>query len=69
MEEDDMADPAPTETKPPPRPRWVKVSGIIAAVVIVAVVILALKGGHGPARHLPGGDNPGRHTPPVEHAP
>lgn len=65
-----MADPAePMEAKPPPRPRWVKMSAIVAAVVVVVIVILVLKGGHGPARHLPGGGNPGGHTPPVQHSP
>lgn len=64
-----MANPAPEEAKPPPRPRWVKTSAIIAAVVFVVIVILALKGGHGPTRHLPGGGNPGGHTPPVQHSP
>ena len=65
-----MADPAgPSDAKPPPRPRWVTVSAIIAAVVLVVVVILALKDGHGPGRHLPGGENPAGHTPPVQHAP
>jgi len=66
-----MADPPRSpDPKPHSTPRWVKVSGIIAAVVMVAIVILALAGGgeHGPARHLPGGDN-GGHTPPVQHRP
>ena len=40
---------------PPARPRWVKVSGIIIAVVLLLLVILAITGGHGPARHLPVG--------------
>ena len=66
-----MADPArPPRSKPHTTPRWVKVFGIIAAVLVVAIVILALAGGeHGPSRHLPGGDNPGGHTPPVQHSP
>ncbi len=65
-----MADPPRSpDPKPPSTPRWVKVSGIIAALVIVALVILALAGGeHGPGRHLPGDDNPGGHTPPVQHS-
>ena len=58
-----------SEAKPPARPGWVKVFGIIAAVIVVIVVIAALVGGHGPARHLPGGGDPGGHTPPVEHSP
>lgn len=66
-----MADPtSPPGSQPPPRPRWVKVSAIIAAVLIVGVVlVMALAGGdHGPGRHTPGGDDAG-HTPPVQHAP
>jgi hypothetical protein len=41
-------------------PRWVKVSLIIAIVLVLALVISFLAGvGHGP----------GLHTPPVEHGP
>jgi hypothetical protein len=39
-------------------PRWVKVFGIIAAVVILLVIILMLTrgpGGHSPSRHTPSG--------------
>jgi hypothetical protein len=66
-----MADqPRTPESKPPATPRWVKVSGIIAIVVVVLLVVVALVGGdHGPSRHLPGGDNPGGHTPPAQHSP
>ena len=33
-------------------PRWVKVSGIIALVLVVLVLVLLLAGGdHGPGRH------------------
>jgi hypothetical protein len=37
-------------------PRWVKISGLIAAAVIVLLVAAVLFGGgqHGPARHLGG---------------
>jgi hypothetical protein len=49
-------------------PRWVKVFGVIALVVIVLfVVVLLLRGGeHGPGRHSPGGgsDEPAVHTGP-----
>jgi hypothetical protein len=47
-------------------PRWVKVSGVIALVVIVllAVMLFASRGGHGPGRHAPGVDESGRHTGP-----
>ena len=34
-----------------PTPRWVKVFGVIAIVVLIAFVILHLAGG-GPGRHL-----------------
>ena len=47
-------------------PRWVKVSGAIALVVIVLFVVLALtgRGGeHGPGRHAPSA-GPVGHTPP-----
>lgn len=45
-------------------PRWVKVFGIIAVVVILLFVIMMFIGGgkHGPGRHMPGGD-----TPPGQH--
>jgi len=39
---------------PPGLPRWVKVFGIIAAVLVVVVAIVMLTGG-------PGGHGPGRH--------
>ncbi len=63
-----MTDTTP-HAKPPPRPRWVKVSAIVAAAVVALLIALALAGGHGPARHLPGGGDRGAHTPPVDHAP
>lgn len=37
-------------------PRWVKVFGVIAVVVLVLVVIMLLAGGHNPGRH--GGQSP-----------
>ena len=39
---------------PPGIPRWVKVSGIVVAVLIVLVIaVMLLAGGnHGPGRHL-----------------
>jgi hypothetical protein len=57
----------------PGTPRWVKVLGIAALVVIllVLVVMLAVGGQHGPGRHPPGGD-PGGQTlarPQGEHRP
>lgn len=50
-------DEAPDEaaTRPPGAPRWVKVLGIIALVLIAVVVVVMIAGGgeHGPGRHLP----------------
>jgi len=48
-------------------PRWVKVFGIIALVVVVLFVILLFTrgpGGHGPGRHMPSGGS-GGHAPPT----
>ena len=80
-----MADPArypDTDNDPAGRsstatgpPRWVKVCGVIALIVIVLVVIVAIFGGgrHGPARHTSSADLGGQrpissvvegHTPP-----
>jgi hypothetical protein len=48
---------------PPGMPRWVKVSGIIVAVlVLLLVVVLLVSGGHGPRRHLSSGGASG-HAP------
>jgi hypothetical protein len=47
---------------PPGMPRWVKVSGIIVAVlVLLLVIVLLLAGGHGPRRRLSSGA--GGHAP------
>jgi hypothetical protein len=48
---------------PPGMPRWVKVSGIIVAVLVLLliVVLLVSGGGHGPRRHLSA--DAGRHAP------
>ncbi len=46
-------------------PRWVKVFGIIAIVLVFLFVILHLTGG-GLGRHTPSG-GPDDHTPPIEH--
>lgn len=50
-----MADREPSAGTPPSTPRWVKISGIIAIVLVLLVVIMMLFGGgkHGPARHIP----------------
>lgn len=57
-------------------PRWVKVSGIVAAVLVLLFVVMMFTGGggHGPGRHTQPGDAPspgvtessgvGAHTPP-----
>ena len=57
---------------PPKVPRWVKVLGIVAGVIVVlAIAALAFGGGeHGPGRHLSGErDHSGdpNHTPPAGH--
>ena len=47
-----MAEPPPY----PGAPRWAKVFGIIALVVVLLFVILLFTrgpGGHGPGRHMP----------------
>jgi hypothetical protein len=48
---------AERDTQPAGTPRWVKVFGVIALVLVVllAVMIIAGRGGHGPSRHT--GDN------------
>jgi ABC-type transporter Mla subunit MlaD len=43
----------------PGTPRWVKVFGIIAIVVVLLVVFMLLTG-HGPGRHMPSGDAGGQ---------
>jgi hypothetical protein len=49
------ADLAPDRGSPPPMPRWVKVSGIIVAVLVLLLVfVLLVSGGHGPRRHASG---------------
>ena len=58
-----MADP-PDYPDPEPHatPRWVKVFGIIALVVVLLFVVLLLSPGrHGPGRHMPRD-----RTPPVQ---
>lgn len=47
--ENDMSSPTP-----PPAPKWVKISGIVAAVLLLAFLIaqvLGVGGEHGPGRH------------------
>ena len=50
-----MADPPPY----PGTPRWVKVFGIIVAVVVLLFIVVMMVGDggeHGPGRHAPSGD-------------
>ncbi len=57
-----MADPRRSpDARRNTRPRWVKVAGLIAVVLVALAVIVALLGGgeHGPGRHLPGGHSLG----------
>jgi hypothetical protein len=63
----------------PGTPLWLKVSGIIAIVLVLLVVIIiftGVGGEHGPGRHTPSGDagdtlsdDPGGPTPPIQHGP
>jgi hypothetical protein len=48
-------------------PRWVKVFGIIALVVVLLFVIVAITGiggRHGPGRHIPSAGGAGAQMPP-----
>ncbi len=46
-------------------PRWVKVFGIVALVVLLLfVTLLFVGGGHGPGRHTRSDDGAGRTPPP-----
>jgi hypothetical protein len=58
-----------SESSPAGTPRWVKVFGVIAAVlVVVFIVLLLFGGGHGPGRHGggldTGSESPASHTGP-----
>jgi hypothetical protein len=48
----------PGRESPPGIPRWVKVFGIVALVLVLLVIIMlfASGGSHGPGRHIPSGD-------------
>ena len=52
----------PDRGSPPSTPRWVKVFGIIALVVVLLVAIMLISG-HGPGRHMHGAGL-GGYTPP-----
>ena len=80
LEDTRMANPAPApdatgEINPhaargsssyPGTPRWVKVSGIVAVMVILLVALIMVLGGgeHGPMRHMPSGSGE-TNTPPI----
>jgi hypothetical protein len=51
IEETSMADPSPDTADDEGMPRWVKVSGIVAAIVVVLLAIMLLSG-HGPGQHF-----------------
>jgi hypothetical protein len=56
----------PTADRPPSTPRWVKVFGIIAIVVVLIFVVIrftGVGGEHGPGRHTPSGDVGGQEAP------
>jgi ABC-type transporter Mla subunit MlaD len=50
-------------------PRWVKVFGVIALVLVVLVVVMLVtgRGGHGPGRHTASGDTDGQGPAAVPH--
>jgi hypothetical protein len=52
-------------------PRWVKVFGIVAIVLVLLVGVMLVFGGgaHGPSRHLPSGDSGGQTAPAGEDTP
>jgi hypothetical protein len=52
---------------PPAVPRWVKVTGIVLAVLVALLLVAhltGLTGSHGPGSHLSGGRSPGPGTAP-----
>lgn len=55
---------------PPGLPRWVKVSAMAGAalVLVVVAILLFVEGDHGPSRHTPG-DEPAEVEAPGGHAP
>ncbi|MBP2238645.1 hypothetical protein J2Z31_005186 [Sinorhizobium kostiense] len=58
----------PDQSPYPGMPRWVKISGIVVAVLIVmAAIVIAfdIGGPHGPGRHM----SPVRETPPTNDRP
>jgi hypothetical protein len=62
-----VVEPPHSDGSPAGTPRWVKVFGVIAAVmVVVFIVLLLFGGGHGPGRHggSAGAESPAGHTGP-----
>jgi hypothetical protein len=61
-------DVGPSHGSTPGIPRWVKVFGIVALVLVLLVIIMLFVSGgsHGPGRHIPSGDA-GNHTSPIAH--
>jgi hypothetical protein len=61
-------DVGPGRELPPGIPRWVKVFGIVALVLVLLVIIMLFVSGgsHGPGRHIPSG-GAGSHMPPIAH--
>ena len=61
LDNDARGEETPMANRPPypGTPRWVKVFGIIAIVVVLLVVIMLLTG-HGPGRHAPSGEAGGQ---------
>ncbi len=52
-----LAHPDPDGGSPAGMPRWVKVFGIVALVLLLLFVVVQFAGGgHGPGRHVPPGD-------------
>ena len=47
-----MADPLASNDPDEATPRWVKVFGIIFLLLLLAVVLHKVSGGHGPGQHL-----------------
>ena len=52
-------DPDDVRAAPPGIPRWVKVSGlVVAALIVLLIAVMLLAGGdHGPGRHMSTGPN------------
>ena len=61
---DPDTDVRPTTDRAPRAPRWVKVFGILAAVLVLLIVTMRFMGGeHGPGQHTSSGDAGGQVAP------